>query len=107
MSFCYLINRRPVVDVREKAKIVLEGPLRASVEVSLKISDDSYVKQLIVLDAHSPYLAFNTEVCTSLKNRTLNSMAETLFLKISLSFVVMRHCFFCLITLRLSVLIFT
>lgn len=66
-AFCYLINRRPVENVFEKAKIVLDGPLRASVEVSLKISDASYVKQLIVLDAHSPYLAFNTEVCTSLK----------------------------------------
>lgn len=58
----HLETRRAVTEVLEKAKIVLEGPLRASIEVSLKISDTSYIKQVITLDAYSPYLSFTTEV---------------------------------------------
>ena len=29
----------------------------------MKISENSYIKQTVVLEAESPYLAFNVEVC--------------------------------------------
>jgi len=58
----HLETRKPVVDVIQHAQIVEEGPLRAVVEVSLKISDTSYIRQQIVLDAGSPYVKFQNEV---------------------------------------------
>jgi len=64
----HLETRRAIVDVIQHAQIVDNGPLRAVVEVSLKISDTSYMKQQIVLDAGSPYVKFHNEV-TWLENR--------------------------------------
>ena len=37
-----------------------DGPLRATVELSLKISDKSYLKQTIIVEAGCPYLKFET-----------------------------------------------
>ena len=51
-----------MTDVLIAATIREEGPLRASVEVSIKISDSSYLKQMISLDADSPYLRVECEV---------------------------------------------
>ena len=51
-----------MTDVLIAATIREEGPLRASVEVSIKISDSSYLKQMISLDADSPYLRVDCEV---------------------------------------------
>ncbi|XP_074643597.1 alpha-mannosidase 2C1-like isoform X2 [Tubulanus polymorphus] len=58
----HLETRKPVEHPIQLTKILDEGPLRASVEVSVKISDQSYIKQVISLDAGSPYLRFDTEV---------------------------------------------
>jgi len=43
-------------------KILHEGPLRVSVEFSLKISDQSSLKQIVSLDAGAPYVKFYTKV---------------------------------------------
>jgi len=58
----HLETRRVVDQVIEKAKIVETGPLRSTIEVSLRISPDSIVKQSIVLEADCQYLKFITEV---------------------------------------------
>ncbi|XP_064627602.1 alpha-mannosidase 2C1-like isoform X2 [Lineus longissimus] len=58
----HLETRKPIDTVIQSAIIKDEGPLRVSVLVSLKISDKSYLKQHIILDAGSPYLRVDTEV---------------------------------------------
>ncbi|XP_013387197.1 alpha-mannosidase 2C1 isoform X1 [Lingula anatina] len=58
----HLETRKCVEEGIQYAMIVEEGPLRASVEVSLKISDHSYLKQVISLDVNCPYMKFSTEV---------------------------------------------
>ncbi|XP_067943567.1 alpha-mannosidase 2C1-like [Watersipora subatra] len=55
-------TRRALTDVIAAAVVVEEGPLRGSIEVSIKISDRSYLKQIIVLDAESPYLRVDCEI---------------------------------------------
>lgn len=59
----HLETRKPVETVIEKAIIREDGPLRASVEVKLMISDHSYVQQIISVEAQCPYIKFETEVC--------------------------------------------
>jgi alpha-mannosidase len=58
----HLETCRAVNDVIQKATVVETGPLRATIEVTLKISDVSTIKQSIVLEAACPYLKFVTEV---------------------------------------------
>ncbi|ELU16163.1 hypothetical protein CAPTEDRAFT_182455 [Capitella teleta] len=58
----HLETRKPVETVIEKAIIREDGPLRASVEVKLMISDHSYVQQIISVEAQCPYIKFETEV---------------------------------------------
>jgi len=92
-------SRRAVTEVLEKAKIVLEGPLRASIEVSLKISDTSYIKQVITLDAYSPYLSFTTEVGHSVgryRALTLNLIGRLQNLKKlnQKTIIILKHCEF-------------
>ncbi|VDI17535.1 alpha-mannosidase [Mytilus galloprovincialis] len=58
----HLETRKPINEKLQHVKILDEGPLRASLEFSLKISDKSYIKQVISLDAESPYIRFDTEV---------------------------------------------
>ncbi|XP_063403459.1 alpha-mannosidase 2C1-like [Mytilus trossulus] len=58
----HLETRKPINEKLQHVKILDEGPLRASLEFSLKISDKSYIKQVITLDAESPYFRFDTEV---------------------------------------------
>ncbi|KAK3097644.1 hypothetical protein FSP39_011690 [Pinctada imbricata] len=55
-------GRKPLEYALQQAMILDEGPLRASLQLSIKISDKSYLKQIISLDAGSPYLKFDTEV---------------------------------------------
>ena len=42
--------------------ILEEGPLRISLEVTLQISDKSYIRQVIGLEADSPYISIDCEV---------------------------------------------
>ncbi|KAL5009992.1 hypothetical protein ScPMuIL_012297 [Solemya velum] len=58
----HLETRKPIESVIQHSTILDDGPLRVSLEVSLKISDRSYLKQVISLDAGCPYLKFKTEV---------------------------------------------
>jgi alpha-mannosidase len=55
--------RKPIEDFIELAIIREEGPLRASVEVKLMISEHSYITQFITVEAGCPYIKFETEVC--------------------------------------------
>ena len=57
-----LSPRREVEKVVQKATLVDAGPLRAVVEVTLQVSNKSQIKQRLILDAASPYLACHTEV---------------------------------------------
>ncbi|CAG2231763.1 MAN2C1 [Mytilus edulis] len=58
----HLETRKPISEKLQHVKILDEGPLRLQLEFSLKISDKSYIKQVITLDADSPYFRFDTEV---------------------------------------------
>lgn len=58
----HLETRKPVTEVIESVKILDQGPIRVSIQFSLKISDRSYLKQMITLDAVTPYLKCETEV---------------------------------------------
>jgi len=58
----HLETRKPVEKALQHAVIVEEGPLRVSVKVSMKISDDSYIQQHISLCAGSAYVKFDNEV---------------------------------------------
>ncbi|KAJ8315763.1 hypothetical protein KUTeg_007913 [Tegillarca granosa] len=53
----HLETRKPLDHVLQHTIIQDEGPIRVSVE----ISDRSYLKQIISLDAECPYLKFSTE----------------------------------------------
>ncbi|KAH9525275.1 Alpha-mannosidase 2C1 [Bulinus truncatus] len=59
----HLETRKPLLTPIQR---VMKGEhlnsVRITLETSLKISDQSYLRQEIVLDADSPYLVFNTEV---------------------------------------------
>ncbi|CAL9701219.1 unnamed protein product [Knipowitschia caucasica] len=58
----HLQTRRPVVELLQAAHVLSSDPLRATVRVTLRISDRSSITQDLVLDAHCPYLRFNTQV---------------------------------------------
>ncbi|KAL8600141.1 hypothetical protein ACOMHN_060093 [Nucella lapillus] len=58
----HLQTRKPVEEVTEKATVTERGPLRACVQVKLRISADSSVTQTIRLDAGSPYISFHSQV---------------------------------------------
>ncbi|XP_076466498.1 alpha-mannosidase 2C1-like [Babylonia areolata] len=58
----HLETRKPVEQVIEKATVTERGPLRAAVQVKVRISADSWVVQTIRLDAGSPYISFHTQV---------------------------------------------
>lgn len=60
-SLC-IVCRRAVSRVVQTARLVDKGPLRASVQVTLTVSDHSTLTQTIHLDAGCPYLAFHTQV---------------------------------------------
>ncbi|XP_078370059.1 alpha-mannosidase 2C1-like isoform X2 [Oculina patagonica] len=59
----YLESRKLLLPTSsEEFKILEEGPLRVSVEFSLKISEKSSLKQIVSLDAGAPYVKFHTKV---------------------------------------------
>lgn len=58
----HLETRKPLTEVIESVKVNDLGPIRVSLEFSLKISDKSYLKQTITLDAITPYLKCETQV---------------------------------------------
>ncbi|KAK0052625.1 alpha-mannosidase 2C1-like isoform X1 [Biomphalaria pfeifferi] len=59
----HLETRKPLLTpIQRVIKGEHSSSLRISLETSLKISDQSYLRQEIVLDADTPYLVFNTEV---------------------------------------------
>ena len=58
----HLETRKPLSEAMQHVKILDEGPIRASLEFSLKISDRSYIRQVISLDVESPFIRFDTEV---------------------------------------------
>jgi hypothetical protein len=62
MSMFRLIFRKPIVSSVSPVKILDRGPLRVSLVVQLKISDQSYIEQVISLDAGSPYIRWHTKV---------------------------------------------
>ena len=51
-----------MVSIKE-AVIEEKGPLRVSLGVKLRVSDQSLIQQVISLEAGCPYLRFHTEVC--------------------------------------------
>ena len=55
--------RKPVVVSIKEAVIEELGPLRVSLGVKLRVSDQSLIQQVISLEAGCPYLRFHTEVC--------------------------------------------
>ncbi|XP_032228742.2 alpha-mannosidase 2C1 isoform X2 [Nematostella vectensis] len=61
----YLETRKPIVESTKQdncLRVLDRGPLRASVEFSLRISANSSLTQLVTLDASLPYVTFNTKV---------------------------------------------
>ncbi|XP_067041919.1 alpha-mannosidase 2C1-like isoform X2 [Acropora muricata] len=59
----YLESRKLLLPTSsEEFKVLEEGPLRASVEFSARISEKSSLKQVISLDADVPYVKFHTKV---------------------------------------------
>uniref|UniRef100_A0A0B7AS40 Glycosyl hydrolase family 38 C-terminal domain-containing protein n=1 Tax=Arion vulgaris TaxID=1028688 RepID=A0A0B7AS40_9EUPU len=59
----HLETRKPVMTALQRTMVVDDiGSARVILEFSLKISDQSYLKQQIFLDASSPYIGFHTEV---------------------------------------------
>ncbi|CAH3126967.1 unnamed protein product [Porites lobata] len=59
----YLETRKLLLPTSsEEFKILEEGPLRVSVEFSLRISEHSSLKQIVSLDATAPYVKFHTKV---------------------------------------------
>ncbi|XP_077998328.1 alpha-mannosidase 2C1-like isoform X2 [Glandiceps talaboti] len=59
----HLETRKPITTVKKAAQIVEDNKLCCAVEVSLQISKDSYIEQVISLDATSKYLKMDTKVC--------------------------------------------
>ncbi|XP_071114524.1 alpha-mannosidase 2C1-like [Haliotis cracherodii] len=57
-----LQTRRIDIDVVKPATVVENGPVRAVVEVCVRVSERSHVTQSIILDAECPYIKFNTQV---------------------------------------------
>ncbi|XP_048766025.2 alpha-mannosidase 2C1-like [Ostrea edulis] len=55
-------TRKPLAIAVSPAKVLDRGPLRVSLVVQLKVSDQSYVEQVISLDAGSPYIRCQTKV---------------------------------------------
>ncbi|KAK6187507.1 hypothetical protein SNE40_005515 [Patella caerulea] len=58
----HLETRKLVDNVTQKAVILDKGPLRVTIQVCLRISEVSHIKQEITLDAGSPYITFKTQV---------------------------------------------
>lgn len=59
----YLESRKLLLPTSsEEFKILEEGPLRVSIEFSLRISEHSSLKQIVSLDAAAPYVKFHTKV---------------------------------------------
>ncbi|CAG5119019.1 unnamed protein product [Candidula unifasciata] len=59
----HLETRQPIVTAIERTRVISDSSnARVSLEFSLKISEESYLRQEIFLDACSPYVGFNTEV---------------------------------------------
>ncbi|XP_078331778.1 alpha-mannosidase 2C1-like [Crassostrea virginica] len=58
----HLETRKPVVVSIKEAVIEERGPLRVSLGVKLRVSDQSLIQQVISLEAGCPYLRFHTEV---------------------------------------------
>jgi len=58
----YHLEKRFDVGSAESVKIIEEGPLRASIEISYQLSPNSRLRQRIVLTAVSPRLDFQTHV---------------------------------------------
>ncbi|XP_061176887.1 alpha-mannosidase 2C1-like [Saccostrea echinata] len=58
----HLETRKPIVTSIKPAEVLDSGPLRVSVVIQLKISDQSSIEQVISLDAGSPYLRCHTKV---------------------------------------------
>ncbi|XP_046577418.1 LOW QUALITY PROTEIN: alpha-mannosidase 2C1-like [Haliotis rubra] len=58
----HLETRKPITRVTQEAKLVDQGPLRATIEVSFSVGASSSLKQKIILDAGCPYVRFETEV---------------------------------------------
>ncbi|XP_052092511.1 alpha-mannosidase 2C1-like [Mytilus californianus] len=58
----HLETRTVLNNVQEEACISERGPLQASIEFQIGISQNSTIKQVISLDADSPYLKFSTTI---------------------------------------------
>uniref|UniRef100_A0A8C5QTT5 alpha-mannosidase n=1 Tax=Leptobrachium leishanense TaxID=445787 RepID=A0A8C5QTT5_9ANUR len=58
----HLETRRPITNIVCKTEISVSGGLRGAVTFSLQISETSSIVQEIGLDAHCPYIRFNTKV---------------------------------------------
>ncbi|GFO19170.1 alpha-mannosidase [Plakobranchus ocellatus] len=59
----HLETRKPVLLPIQRLRIdEASNPTRVALEVSLQISDKSYLQQKIILEAGSPYVRFDTEV---------------------------------------------
>lgn len=58
----YHLEKRFEVGPAESVKIVEEGPLRATIEISRRLSDASRLTQRVVLTAFSARLDFQTKV---------------------------------------------
>ncbi|BFZ09579.1 hypothetical protein BsWGS_12618 [Bradybaena similaris] len=59
----HLETRQPIVTAIERARVLDNcSTARVSLEFSLKISEESYLRQEIYLDSCSPFVGFNTEV---------------------------------------------
>ncbi|XP_070578443.1 alpha-mannosidase 2C1-like [Ptychodera flava] len=58
----HLETRTAISTVRKPAQIIEKNKLRCAVKVSLQISTDSYIEQVISLDATSTYLKMDTKV---------------------------------------------
>ncbi|XP_067676864.1 alpha-mannosidase 2C1-like isoform X2 [Haliotis asinina] len=58
----HLETRKPITSVTQEAKLVDQGPLRATIEVTFSVGSSSFLKQRIILDADCPYVRFETEV---------------------------------------------
>jgi len=59
----YLETRKLLLPTSsDEFRILEEGPLRVSVEFSLRISEHSCLKQVVSLDAAAPYVKFHTKV---------------------------------------------
>jgi len=67
----YHLEQRHVVDAAQSVKIVESGPLRAAVEIAVKLSEKSSLRQVISLDALSARVDFDTHVDWNEDNKFL------------------------------------